>query len=96
MSHTNPENLSKNEISNYPGKIGRTDYSQWVKVCPRCFSPNIRPLTNISGTLIQEQWYCPRCEYAGVIIEVKTEDLIRFLLQQLAKRYNKNSKNQFA
>jgi hypothetical protein len=95
MSHTNPERNIPKEPSNYPGKLGRTDYGQWIKVCPQCFSPNIQPLTNISGTLIQEQWYCSECGYAGVTIEVKTEDLLRFRLQQLARIYNRNRKSTF-
>jgi hypothetical protein len=92
MRHTNPEETLQKEISNYPGKIGRSDIRNWIKVCPNCFSINIRPLTNISGTIVQEQWYCLHCDYAGVVIEVKTEDLIRFQLQQLAKMYNNNQK----
>ncbi|MFX1319795.1 MAG: hypothetical protein ACFE9D_08925 [Promethearchaeota archaeon] len=92
MSHTNPNPSSQKELYNITGKIGRTNYREWVKVCPQCFSPNIQPLTNISGTLIQEQWFCSECGYAGVTIEVKTEDLIRFRLQQLARIYNRNQK----
>jgi hypothetical protein len=92
MGHTNPEEVPFKEITNYPGKVGRSNHRNWVKVCPNCFSINIQPLTNISGTIVQEQWYCPNCDYAGVVIEVKTEDLIRFRLQQLAQSYNKNKK----
>ncbi len=92
MSPINPEQTSEKGITNYPGKIGRSDLRNWVKVCPNCFSIDIQPLTNISGTIVQEQWYCPNCDYAGVVIEVKTEDLIRFRLQQLAQEYNKNHK----
>jgi hypothetical protein len=82
------------EIDNYPGKIGFTDTKKWVKVCPGCFSPNIKALTNISGPIVQEQWFCSRCSYVGVAIEVKVEDLIRFETQKLTRRYNKNSKPQ--
>ena len=92
MGHTNPEETTSKEITNYPGKVGRSDHRNWVKVCPNCFSINIQPLTNISGSIVQEQWYCPNCDYAGVVIEVKTEDLIRFRLQQLAQSYNHNKK----
>ncbi|MFW9831192.1 MAG: hypothetical protein ACFFD8_05410 [Candidatus Thorarchaeota archaeon] len=94
MHHTNPEkSILKNlQIRNYPGKIGRTDRKTWVKVCPACFSPQIQPLTNISGTIVQEQWVCLECNYAGVAIEVNAEDLTRFRLQQIAAKYNINSK----
>lgn len=92
MSPTKPSMNVEKEITNFPGKIGRSDSRQWVKVCPGCFSINIQPLTNISGTIVHEQWYCPKCDYAGVAIEVKMEDLLRFHLQQLAIRYNKNQK----
>ncbi len=92
MGHTNSEKTAEKEIANYPGKIGRSDLRNWVKVCPNCFSTNIQPLTNISGIIVQEQWYCPGCDYAGVVIEVKTEDLIRFRFQQIAQEYNKNKK----
>ena len=92
MSHTNPDQTSLKEITNYPGKVGRSDLRNWIKVCPNCFSIKIQPLTNISGIIVHEQWYCPKCDYAGVAIEVKTEDLIRFQLQQLAEIYNKNMK----
>lgn len=80
------------EIDNYPGKIGRIDLKNWVKVCPNCFSPNIKPLTNISGPIVQEQWICPECNYVGLAIEVKVEDLIRFQVQKLARQYNVNLK----
>lgn len=80
------------ELENYPGKIARRDIKNWVKVCPACFTPNIRPLTNISGIIVQEQWFCPQCSYAGVVIEVNAEDLIRFQLQQKARRYLRNQK----
>lgn len=92
MGPTNPDETTSKEITNYPGKVGRSDHRTWVKVCPYCFSINIQPLTNISGTIVQEQWYCSNCDYAGVVIEVKTEDLIRFRLQQVAQSYNKNKK----
>ncbi len=92
MGHTNPDGSSEKEIENYPGKVGQSDLRNWVKVCPNCFSINIQPLTNISGTIVQEQWFCPDCNYAGVVIEVRTEDLIRFRFQQLAQEYNKNKK----
>jgi superfamily II helicase len=80
------------EIDNYPGKIGRTDRKNWVKVCPNCFSPNVKPLTNISGPIVQEQWICAECNYVGLAIEVKVEDLIRFQVQKLALLFNKNQK----
>ena len=80
------------EIDNYPGKIGRIDRKNWVKVCPNCFSPNVKPLTNISGPIVQEQWICAECNYSGLTIEVKVEDLIRFQIQKLARQYNKNQK----
>ena len=63
MGHTNPEETPSKEITNFPGKVGRSDHRNWVKVCPNCFSINIRPLTNISGTIVQEQWVCPNCDY---------------------------------
>ncbi len=95
MSHTNPDKIPSGQIGaeNFPGKIGRRDLKNWVKVCPGCFSPNIKPLTNISGTIIQEQWFCPNCNYVGVVIEVNAEDLIRFQLQQIARLYNINQKS---
>lgn len=80
------------KISNYPGKIGRTDRKNWVKVCPNCFSPNVKALTNISGPIVQEQWICAECNYVGLAIEVKVEDLIRFQVQKLARLFNKNQK----
>ncbi len=80
------------EIDNYPGKIGRIDLKNWVKVCPNCFSPNIKPLTNISGPIVQEQWICAKCNYVGLAIEVNVEDLMRFQIQKIARRYNKNQK----
>ena len=81
------------EIDNFPGKIGRIDLKNWVKVCPNCFSPNIKPLTNISGPIVQEQWICSECNYVGLAIEVKVEDLIRFQIQKLARQYNVNLKD---
>ncbi|MFW9935021.1 MAG: hypothetical protein ACFFDU_05890 [Candidatus Thorarchaeota archaeon] len=92
MGQTNPEDSSEKKLVNQIGKIGRSDLREWVKVCPNCFSIDIHPLTNISGTIIQEQWYCQDCDYAGFVIEVKTEDLIRFRLQRLALQYNQNIK----
>lgn len=92
MGQTNPEDFSEKKMATQIAKIGRSDLRQWVKVCPNCFSINIQPLTNISGTIIQEQWYCQDCDYAGFVIEVKAEDLIHFRLQQLAQQYNKNTK----
>ncbi|MFX1300514.1 MAG: hypothetical protein ACFFAL_04875, partial [Promethearchaeota archaeon] len=80
------------EINNYPGKIGRIDLKNWVKVCPNCFSPHIKSLTNISGPIVQEQWICSECNYVGLAIEVKVEDLIRFQIQKLAIQYNVNPK----
>ena len=84
---------SLERIENYPGKIGRRDFSKWVRICPVCFSPEITPLTNISGFIVQEQWYCKKCQYSGVTIEVKTEDLIQFRVQQLLRKFNQNRKN---
>ncbi|MFX1243936.1 MAG: hypothetical protein ACFE8F_03180 [Promethearchaeota archaeon] len=79
-------------FKNYPGKVGRRDLSIWTKVCPGCFSPNIEPLTNISGFIVHEQWICKKCDYSGVSIEVKTEDLIQFRLQQQRQQFNRNKK----
>jgi hypothetical protein len=80
------------KIKNYPGKVGRRDFSKWVRICPACFSPDITPLTNISGFIVQEQWYCKKCQYSGVTIEVKTEDLIMFHMQQRSRQFNRNEK----
>lgn len=80
------------DIKNYPGKIGRRDDKAWIKVCPLCMSPKIKALTNISGTVIHEQWLCLKCNYVGVAIEVKTEDLLRFQIEQLKIKLNRNRK----
>jgi hypothetical protein len=92
MSPMKPAVNVEKTIANFRGKIERSDSRQWVKVCPGCFSINIQPLTSISGTIVHEQWYCPKCDYAGVAIEAKAEDLLRFHLQKLAIQYNKNQK----
>jgi len=89
-THNTP--TSSDKIENYPGKIGRRNLSRWVRVCPACFSPAITPLTNISGFIVHEQWYCKKCQYSGVTIEVKTEDLIQFHVQQRSRRVNRNKK----
>jgi hypothetical protein len=94
MTHSDPhdDQLPVERIENYPGKLGRRDFSTWVRICPRCFSPNVEPLTNISGFIVHEQWYCKKCQYSGVTIEVKTEDLIHFIMQQRLRRFNQNQK----
>lgn len=79
------------DIQNYPGKIARRDDKTWVKVCPKCFSPKIKPLMNISGTIIHDQWVCPECNYAGVVIEVHFDDLAKLQLLKYRK-YNSNKK----
>jgi hypothetical protein len=80
------------DIKNYPGKIARRDDKAWIKVCPLCMSPRITALTNISGTVIHEQWLCLECNYVGVAIEVKAEDLARFQIEQLKIKLNRNRK----
>ena len=84
--------VSSDKIENYPGKLERRDLSKWVRICPACFSPDITPLTNISGFIVQEQYYCKKCQYSGVTIEVKTEDLIMFHKQQRSRLFNRNTK----
>jgi superfamily II helicase len=94
MTHTDPEKPATKQLNsrNYPGKITRSDLKRWVKVCPACFSINIQPLTNISGTIVHEQWICSDCNYVGIAIEVNKDDLIRFRRQQISWQYDMNRK----
>jgi len=55
--------------------LERAQGDKWIRVCPRCLSPNLRPLTSISGFLVQDQWLCEDCGYAGIAIEADIEDL---------------------
>jgi len=73
--------------------LERAQGDRWVKVCPRCLSPNLRPLTSISGFLVQDQWLCEDCGYAGIAIEADVEDLEEInRARRTAKWFTKNDR----
>lgn len=71
------DTMSAEEVKDpkFRAKIERRKGAEFIRCCPRCFSIRIRPLVSIAGIVSHEEWECQNCGYAGISIEVHTEDL---------------------
>lgn len=85
--------FSKSDPSNTKHKQPKTQY---FPVCPNCLSPNLRIVKEFtSGWLTAPKYYCPNCQYSGLIfleidinlLETKTTKELRkmFLEEEFEK-----------
>lgn len=70
--------LNKDKIEDYmQKKVKVTSKIGTLKVCPRCLSTDLVPLSSISGWLVQEMYKCNKCNYRGFVLEISEEDIKR-------------------
>ena len=69
------ENLEK-KIQDYIDKnVKISSKIRVLRVCPRCLSTNVVPLSSISGWLVQDTYLCKNCGYRGFMIEMSKDEL---------------------
>jgi len=49
-----------------------------IALCPVCYSPDLKPLTRLSGLLTPRVYICNKCGYKGpVYLEVDLEEYLK-------------------
>jgi hypothetical protein len=79
---------SDEDIRDFKPSFSRRAAEHWVRACPNCFSRRLQAQTNIAGFISNEEWFCKRCGYSGIAIEVHIDDLEK--MEQ--EKYRRNIK----